>query len=499
MVEFQMIVYEPHTWTVYVHECMYNHKKYVGITGQEVNIRWRNGNGYASCPYFNNAILKYGWDNFYHFIIYNNVTQNEASLLEDILIKSLHTKYNEYGYNYLNGGYNNTIKEYSEYEDIIGKKFGRLMVDCIKQWNGVKDSIFKCICDCGNKKLCSYYDLIYGNVKSCGCLRGDLLIQRNIENTKHNMCNTPIYKTWASLKNRKDAEDNICDEWLVFSNFYNWAIQNNYENGQVVYLVDKNKQYSPNNCKLIDQHLYRIMNSNSANYYEYNGETQTLRYFSQKYNIKLSALRQRIAQFGSIKKAIETKTYKDIVDGNVDNEIAKILDNKLINSTQPTRYKINDSIVTCITNNDKSFIIDYDDLIKIVPYNWYINQRNIVYSQAKKDQKNINLKALILGIPPHNISKINIIFNDNNNLNYRRSNVLYTYPDGCNPNVYDYFIYNTNIKGLSFRQKHWIVKINPNSYKYLNSFVDALLLYDDIYHTNHFNDYLEFLKEAKAV
>ena len=94
---------------------------------------------------------------------------------------------------------------------------------------------------------------------------------------------------------------------------------------------------------------------------------------------------------------------------------------------------------------------------------------------------------------------MNIIFNDNNNLNYRRSNILYTYPDGCNPNVYDYFIYNTNIKGLSFREKHWIVKINPNSYKYLNSFVDALLLYDDIYHTNHFNDYLEFLKEEKAV
>ena len=98
------------------------------------------------------------------------------------------------------------------------------MVDCIKQWNGVKDSIFECTCDCGNKKLCSYYDLIYGNVKSCGCLRGDLLIQRNIENTKHNMCNTPIYKTWVSLKNRKDAENNICDEWLVFLIFYNWAI-----------------------------------------------------------------------------------------------------------------------------------------------------------------------------------------------------------------------------------------------------------------------------------
>lgn len=47
-----------------------NNKKYVGITRK----RWANGKGYRDNIHFNNAILKYGWDNFDKQILYEGLT-----------------------------------------------------------------------------------------------------------------------------------------------------------------------------------------------------------------------------------------------------------------------------------------------------------------------------------------------------------------------------------------------------------------------------------------
>ena len=44
---------------LYMHICP-NGKKYVGITIQEPNQRWRDGKGYYKNKHFYNAILKYG-------------------------------------------------------------------------------------------------------------------------------------------------------------------------------------------------------------------------------------------------------------------------------------------------------------------------------------------------------------------------------------------------------------------------------------------------------
>lgn len=55
--------------------CVYKHtspsnKVYIGITSQEPERRWKNGNGYKKNLYFTKAIKKYGWDNFAHEILW---------------------------------------------------------------------------------------------------------------------------------------------------------------------------------------------------------------------------------------------------------------------------------------------------------------------------------------------------------------------------------------------------------------------------------------------
>lgn len=91
---------------VYVHTNKINNKKYVGITSKErPELRWgKNGYGYANSVFYN-AIVKYGWDNFDHDVLYSNLSLQEASEIEAKLIKDLKTQDNRFGYNIADGGY----------------------------------------------------------------------------------------------------------------------------------------------------------------------------------------------------------------------------------------------------------------------------------------------------------------------------------------------------------------------------------------------------------
>ena len=88
---------------VYVHISP-NDKKYFGITKRYPTGRWKNGYGYASSPHFYNAILKYGWDNFQHIILVDNLSKEWACQLERDLIWKYQSNNPKYGYNVCDGG-----------------------------------------------------------------------------------------------------------------------------------------------------------------------------------------------------------------------------------------------------------------------------------------------------------------------------------------------------------------------------------------------------------
>ena len=75
-------------WCVYMHTNKINNKKYIGITCNDASRRWGlQGQGYRRQKHFWNAIQKYGWDNFEHEIIENNLTEDQAKIMEVELIK----------------------------------------------------------------------------------------------------------------------------------------------------------------------------------------------------------------------------------------------------------------------------------------------------------------------------------------------------------------------------------------------------------------------------
>lgn len=79
-------------------------KRYYGITKQEPENRWGNGKKYKSNKHFTGAINKYGWDNFTHEILFNNLTEAEAKLLEQCYIALYDTTNQDKGYNISTGG-----------------------------------------------------------------------------------------------------------------------------------------------------------------------------------------------------------------------------------------------------------------------------------------------------------------------------------------------------------------------------------------------------------
>ena len=89
--------------------CVYKHtspnnKVYIGITSRNPETRWKNGYGYSSNKHLTSAIQKYGWDNFQHEILFENLTREEACQKEIDLIKFYDSTNPDKGYNHSLGG-----------------------------------------------------------------------------------------------------------------------------------------------------------------------------------------------------------------------------------------------------------------------------------------------------------------------------------------------------------------------------------------------------------
>lgn len=98
---------EERKWCVYMHTNKINGKKYIGITCQNPERRWRNGCGYPT-THFKNAIKKYGWENFIHEILYTDLSKHEACEIEIQLISKFNTTNRKNGYNISTGGESGT-------------------------------------------------------------------------------------------------------------------------------------------------------------------------------------------------------------------------------------------------------------------------------------------------------------------------------------------------------------------------------------------------------
>ena len=105
-------------YIIYCHTNKINNKKYIGQTKQSISRRWgKNGSEYLrkGNDHFKKAILKYGWNNFTHEILFTNLTREQANKKEKELIMLYNSNNQDFGYNMTEGGNSNTLtKEQKE-------------------------------------------------------------------------------------------------------------------------------------------------------------------------------------------------------------------------------------------------------------------------------------------------------------------------------------------------------------------------------------------------
>lgn len=92
--------YQKQFYLIYLHRNLINNKVYVGMTcyTKNPNHRWRNGEGYKDQPFYED-IQKYGWENFEHIILEDQVSSRIVNQREDYWIKYYKANDPIYGYN----------------------------------------------------------------------------------------------------------------------------------------------------------------------------------------------------------------------------------------------------------------------------------------------------------------------------------------------------------------------------------------------------------------
>lgn len=98
-------------YILYMHKLKKDNRMYIGITTQKVQKRWQKGYGYTGSSRFYNAIQKYGWDNFEHIILLENLSKEEAEQKEIKLIAKYKTNIEKYGFNINEGGFSPKMTE----------------------------------------------------------------------------------------------------------------------------------------------------------------------------------------------------------------------------------------------------------------------------------------------------------------------------------------------------------------------------------------------------
>jgi hypothetical protein len=146
--------------------------------------------------------------------------------------------------------------------DLVGQRFGRLLVLAFEKVDAARHACWLCRCDCGEERSVSGNSLRRGNSFSCGCWNLARLALRNLTHGHARGHSTsPEYRSWSGMIQRCRNPENpgwknyggrgikVCERWRSFENFLADMGRKPSPLHSIDRFPNNDGNYEPGNCR----------------------------------------------------------------------------------------------------------------------------------------------------------------------------------------------------------------------------------------------------------
>lgn len=191
--------------------------------------------------------------------------------------------------------------------DLTGRRYHRWTVLNLVQ--SLKNTTWRCRCDCGVERDVQAGNLTAGVSRSCGCVRREVTAARSTTHgAARGRVETAEYQTWKHMKTRclsPRCQDypyyggrgiTICDEWV---NDFGAFVRDMgpRPRGYTLDRRDVNGPYSPDNCRWATRKT-QSNNTRRCIFVMHKGKRLTLKELAASYGVPYPAMLRRVRGHG---------------------------------------------------------------------------------------------------------------------------------------------------------------------------------------------------------
>jgi hypothetical protein len=205
--------------------------------------------------------------------------------------------------------------------DLVGTRFGKLVVVSDEGNNRFGQSAWKCVCDCGGSTVTSGVNLRNNHSRSCGCIRDTELAARRLTHgatsQREPVAFEPEYKIWMSMHARcKKLSDSryggrgitVCSNWSGKDGYANFIkdMGSRPDPSMSIDRINNEHGYSPENCRW-STITEQTRNKRNNRVVEFGGRKLVFEDACKAAGLKASTVWMRVNKYGwSVDKALLT-------------------------------------------------------------------------------------------------------------------------------------------------------------------------------------------------
>ena len=198
-----------------------------------------------------------------------------------------------------------------KFQDLTGQTFGNWLVISRAESNNTHIK-WLCECQCRNKtrRIVDGSSLKNGDSQSCGCKFKVITEHKRLRAIYRGMqyrCYNPEFEHYKYYGGKGIR---ICDEWLDYFKFEEWALSHGYTDNLTIERLDNEKDYCPDNCTWILS-SEQAKNRTNARLLEHDGVVHSLTEWSKITGLSVDLISSRLKSDWSVGEALDLEERDD--------------------------------------------------------------------------------------------------------------------------------------------------------------------------------------------